>query len=97
LLRAGLQLYFVPKYVTHLPRKATLLRILRMVLEVALIAVPFLTVFHLNINGFFKWITLAVPLCIYATLVTLGCGWLFDRESLLSLFGRAKYLFKRGR
>ncbi|MDD3412366.1 MAG: hypothetical protein PHY12_16350, partial [Eubacteriales bacterium] len=42
LLRAGLQLYFVPKYVTHLPRKATLLRILRMVLEVALIAVPFL-------------------------------------------------------
>lgn len=97
LLRTGLQLYFVPKYITQIPWQKTFWRIVRMVLEVALIALPFLTILPLNINGFFKWITIAVPLLIYATAITLGFGWLFDRESVLSLFGRIKYLFQKAR
>ena len=51
----------------------------------------------LDINGFFKWITLSVPICMYATAITLAFGWLFDRESLFSLFGRAKFLFQKGK
>ena len=97
ILRAVLQLWFVPKHITHLPWIWTLKRILRMFLQVAIIAGPFLAFHLLDINGFFKWITLAVPICIYAGAITIGFGWLFDRESLLSLFGRAKFLFQKGR
>ena len=67
------------------------------VVEVAVIAGPFLAFGLLNINGFFKWITLSVPLCIYALAITLGFGWLFDRDSVLSLFGRIKFMFQRGK
>ncbi|MCE5344275.1 MAG: hypothetical protein LLF96_11935 [Eubacteriales bacterium] len=97
ILRSILQLYFVPKYITHLPWQWTLKRMLRMFLEVALIAGPFLAFHLLNINGFFKWITLAVPLCIYASAVTFGFGWIFERESVKSLLGRTKFMFQRER
>ncbi len=97
ILRAILQLYFVPKYITHLPWRKTLMRMLLMFIQVALIAGPFLAFHLLNINGFFKWITLAIPLCIYAGAIAFAFGWLFDRESVLSLLGRVKYMFHKGR
>ncbi len=97
ILRAILQLWFVPTHITHLPWKKTFLRMLRMALEAALIALPFLTIWPLNINGFFKWITIAVPLFIYAMAMTLGFGWLFDRDSVRSLGGRVMYMIRRGR
>ena len=97
ILRAILQLWFVPKHITFLPWQWTLKRILRMFLEVVVIAGPFVTFHLININGFFKWITLAVPICIYAAAITLGFGWLFERDSVRSLFGRAKFMFQKGR
>ena len=95
ILRMVLQLWFVPKHITHLPWQRTFWRIVRMVAQVIFIALPFLLLFPLNINGFFKWISIAVPLFIYATFVTIAFGWLFDKESLLSLFGRVRYMFHR--
>lgn len=95
ILRAVLQLWFVPRYITLLPWRNTLKRMLLMIAEVAVIAGPFLGFRLLDINGFFKWITLGVPLCIYALAVTLGFGWLFDRESVVSLLGRAKFMFQK--
>jgi hypothetical protein len=95
ILRAVLQLWFVPKHITLVPFQKTLKRMLLMIFEVAVIAGPFLAFHLLDINGFFKWITLSVPLCIYALAVTLGFGWLFDRESVMSLTGRAKFLFQK--
>ncbi len=95
ILRAVLQLWFVPKHITLIPFQKTLKRMLLMILEVVVIAGPFVAFHLLDINGFFKWITLGVPLCIYALLVTLGFGWLFDRESVESLLGRAKFLFQK--
>ena len=97
ILRAVLQLRFVPRRITRVPWQKTFWRMMRMAAEVAVIALPFLTVWQLNINGFFKWISIAVPLLLYATALTIGFGWLFDRESLVSLFGRVKYLFHRGK
>ena len=95
LLRTILLMRLVPKTITHLPWQRTLSRILRMFVTVALIAAPFLTVLNLNINGFFKWITLAVPLLLYATAITFGMGWLFDRDTLRSLIGRGLYVLHR--
>jgi hypothetical protein len=95
ILRAVLQLWFVPKHITQVPWRSTLKRMVLMIVEVVVIAGPFLAFRLLDINGFFKWITLSVPLCIYALAVTLGFGWLFDRERLQSLLGRAKFLFQK--
>ena len=97
ILRAVLQLWFVPRHITHIPWRNTLKRMVLMVVEVAVIAGPFLAFKLLDINGFFKWITLAVPLCIYAMAITVGFGWLFDRDSVQSLMGRAKFLFQKGK
>ena len=100
ILRLALQLWFVPRHITQLPWRKTLARVLRMVAQAMVIAAPMLFVFPLAplyIDGFFKWITIAVPLFIYAMALTVGFGWLFDRESLLSLFVRAKYMFHSGR
>ena len=97
ILRAVLQLWFVPKHITHIPWRETFKRILLMFVQVVVIAEPFLAFRLLDINGFFKWITLGVPLLIYALVITLGFGWLFDRQSLLSLFGRVKFMFHRGK
>lgn len=97
ILRAILQLWYVPKNITHLPWRWTLWRMLRMILQVAIIAGPFLAFHLLDINGFFKWITLAVPLCIYALIITLAFGWVFERDSVKSLAGRAKFMFQSGK
>lgn len=97
ILRAGLQLWFVPRHITALPWRSTLKRMVLMFVVVFVIAAPFLVFKPIDINGFFKWITLSVPLLIYATAITLGFGWVFDRGSVLSLFGRAKYLFQKGK
>lgn len=97
ILRAILQLWYVPKNITHLPWQWTLWRMLRMILQVAIIAGPFLAFKLLDINGFFKWITLAVPLSIYALIITLAFGWVFERDSVKSLAGRAKFMFQRGK
>ena len=80
-----------------LPWRWTFTRILRMFIQVVVIAGPILLFRVFDINGFFKWITLSVPICMYATAITLAFGWLFDRESLFSLFGRAKFLFQKGK
>ena len=96
-LRTILQLWFVPKFITHLPWQWTLQRILRMFVQVVVIAGPFLALNLLEIDGFFKWITMAVPLSIYASAITLGFGWIFDRDSVQSLFKRAKFLYQKGR
>lgn len=97
ILRAVLQLWFVPKHITHLPWKKTLFRMLRMVLEVVVIALPFIVIFPLDVRRFFTWFTAAALMFIYSSVITVLFGFLFDRESLLSLYGRVKYMLQRGR
>ncbi len=91
LLRTGLQLWFVPRHITHLPWQKTLLRILRMMLECAVIAVPLLLL-RLPIAGLKRWLLYGVVIFAYASLITALFGWLFERESMKSLLARAKGL-----
>ena len=93
LLRTGLQLWYVPRHITHLPWQSTLKRILRMVLECAVIAVPLLLL-DLPIVGVKRWLLFGVGIFAYASLLTALFAWLFDRQSFLSLIGRAKGLLK---
>lgn len=96
ILRTGLQLGFVPKHITKLPWQATLMRIVRMLLQTVLIAAP-LMLWGPKVDSLIAWLGYAVGLVAYATVVTLGFAWIFERESLLSLIGRAKGLVKAGK
>lgn len=87
LARTGLQLSFVPKNITGLDWKPSLMRILRMFATVVIIAVPCLLLIDPP-RRFFTWVMYACLLVIYASAVTLGVTWLFDRKALRSLFGR---------
>ena len=94
LVRTGLQLHFVPKNITELDWKPSLLRIIRMFATVAFIAAPFL-IFVDAPRRFFTWVMYAVMLVFYATGVTFAVTWLFDRRVLKSLFGRFMSLISK--
>lgn len=94
LIRTGLQLSFVPRHVTGLDWRISFKRILRMLVEAALIAAPFL-MFGPSINSFFMWMVYAVGLVVYATAVTVGCAWLFEKDSLMSVVDRVRVLIQK--
>lgn len=89
LTRTGIQLWFVPKEITGLPFRGTLLRMVRVILTGALICLPFL-LHPLMPNRFTVWMAWGAGLSLWAGLVTLLSGWLFDRESLRAVIARAK-------
>lgn len=96
IVRAICQLRFVPSQITGIPWQKTALRIARMFVQFAMIAIPCL-LWLPTPNRFFTWVAYSVPLLIYASAVTLFVTWLFDRESLRSLVGRVTYLLQKKR
>ena len=94
LVRTGLQLSFVPKHITGLDWKPSLLRIIRMFVTVAVIAAPCLIMIDPP-RRFFTWVMYACMLVIYASVITFAVTWLFDRKVLKSLFGRFMSLVSR--
>ena len=94
LVRVGVQLWFVPRKITGLPARETLLRMGRVILTGALICLPFL-LWPLEPSRFVTWIGYAVLLTGYAALVTVGMGWLFDRQQMREVSARIKGLIKK--
>ncbi len=94
MVRVGLQLSFVPAQVTGVSWRRTAVRILRMFLTVALIAVPCLVLVSAP-RRFFTWAMYAVVLVLYASAVAFAVNWLFDRKAMRSLIERLMYLLKR--
>lgn len=94
LVRAAMQLRFVPKEITGLPWRESALRILRMFLTVAMIAAPCLLLVSPP-RRFFSWFMYAALLVLYSSAAAFVSAWLFDRKALRSLLGRLKYMLAR--
>jgi hypothetical protein len=94
LARVGIQLWFVPKHITGLPFRETLMRMIRLILTGALICVPFL-IRPLMPSRFVAWIGYAVLLTVYAALVTVFMGWLFDRQQIRAVWKRLSGMTKK--
>ena len=94
IVRIGLQLYFVPKYITHLPVMDSVWRIMRMVFTIAVIALPPILLLP-SPQQFRYWLIEAVGLVIWAVAVTGIIALIFDREAMRSLAIRAKHLLRR--
>ena len=100
ILRILLYIGFVPKHIPCLSARKSVARLVRMLAEAAVIAVPTLFIFPLDplrVDSYLKWFAVAVPLLLYALALTVAFGWLFERESLLSLIGRARYMLRSGK
>ena len=94
LVRTAMQLRFVPREITGLSWKPSLIRIIRMFLTIVVIAAPCLILIDAP-RRFFTWVMYAFMLVIYATGVAFASAWLFDREALKSLFARLMALVNR--
>lgn len=86
-------LFFIPKWVTHLPVKDTMFRMFRVLLIITAICIPVvLNWITIDISGYFSWIKYAIMVTFYACLIT-GCiSFIFDWQSTISLVKRLKFL-----
>lgn len=83
---------FIPKHVTHLPVRQTLFSYIRLLINMAIIIVPF--TFFINIKkmapNIFMWVVWALIIAVYATVVVMVSGYLFERENFKGIMQRAK-------
>lgn len=86
--------YFIPKYVTKMPTKNTVYRIIAVCVITALIYTPFLYI-DININDFFMWIIMTVGVVLYSLIIVLMYIVIFERKTLKEIKGRIKNLKKR--
>ena len=94
LVFTAFELRYIPKAVTGLDWKPSLVRIIRMFVTVAVIAAPCLILIDAP-RRFFTWLMYAFLLVIYAAAVAFLSAWLFDRRTMKSLFERLMHLMNR--
>mgnify|MGYP001408185451 FL=1 len=87
-------LFFIPKNVTKLPIVNTAKRMLRVVVSVAIIWIPFIFI-DLNSNGYLQWAVNATLVGVYSCLIVLAMSYLFDRETFRSVLNRLIKVVKR--
>lgn len=86
---------FVPKNITGLPVKKTLLRVLRVLISIALIVVPFHWI-KLTPTNYFTWFAVAFGVLVYSAVVVLVMGLVFDRDEVKCVLKRIKSMVKKG-
>lgn len=87
-------LFFIPKNVTKLPVKESLFRMLRVLILIAVIYIPFLTSFKININGYVQWIIQAIVVTLFVLLVTIIVNYLIDKKLFKNVLERIKNMVK---
>lgn len=87
-------LFFIPKNVTKLPVKESIYRMLRVVILISIIYIPFITLFKINSNGYIQWIVQAMVVTLFALLITMIVNYLFDKKQLKKVLERIKNMVK---
>ena len=87
-------MFYIPKNVTHLSYKSTLIRIIRKIVDFMIIVLPFYYI-KLDISNYLNWVFYAVLTSVYALAVILVEGLIFERNSIKSIFNRLLSMVKR--
>lgn len=87
-------LFFIPKYITKLSLRMTALRIIRMFVNIMLICIPFFFI-ELNPTNYISWITDAIFVGIYAVVIVLISGMLFEKAVMLNTIKRVLGMVSR--
>ncbi len=88
-------LFFVPKRITHNKGYISVLRMIRVILNIVIICIPSL-ILKVSVNGYFEWICYAIFYTIYAGVVVTLTTIIFDRKEFISLVQRFKNMLFRG-
>ncbi|WP_304153460.1 lipopolysaccharide biosynthesis protein [Megamonas hypermegale] len=86
--------YFIPKYVTKLPKKNTVYRVIGICLIVALIYIPSLYI-NINVSDFLIWILVTLGVILYTLIIIFIYVIIFEKKTLQGLKERIKNLKKR--
>jgi len=87
--------FFVGKYITGLKPMLTIKNVGKSMVETCLIVIPFYFI-KLTIDSWFSWIIHGFAVALYAVIIVLIVTFIFDRDSLKSIFKRLKSILKRG-
>lgn len=82
---------FVPKYITKLPIKNTIKRIIQLIIIITIVVIPCYTI-DVVANNFYVWILYATGVGIYSLVVTGIIGIIFDKQELKNVLCRLKKL-----
>ena len=89
-------LFFVPKRITHNKVGVSVFRMVRVLLNIALICAPSFII-KANISGYFEWVCYAIAYMAYAAVVVTATTMLFDKKEFNSLLQRFKRMLLKNR
>lgn len=87
-------LFFVPKRITGLSVRTSVLRMLRVGLNILLIVLPAAFI-DIQPSGYFAWLLYAVGFGLYALFVVTLTSWIFDKGDFMELAHRLAHMIKR--
>lgn len=82
-------IYFIPKNVTKTSYSSTVFRVLRILLSVALVLLPFFFINYVPVS-FVSWIIYAICVAIYATIIVFIVNFIFDKKEIINVLIRLK-------
>lgn len=85
---------YVPRKITKLSVYSTVKRVLCLIMEVVIICFPF-QYFDTACESYFRWVQLAVVSTMYAGVVILLFGWIFNRKEMKGICNRMIALVKK--
>lgn len=85
---------YVPRKITKLSVYSTVKRVLCLIMEVVIICFPF-QYFDTACESYFQWVQLAVVSTMYAGVVILLFGWIFNRNEMKGICNRMIALVKK--
>ncbi|MEG1619753.1 MAG: hypothetical protein RR201_02380 [Malacoplasma sp.] len=84
-------IFFIPKWVTKLPIKNSLLRIILVGIALFIIWIPF-NYIVISISSYITWLFYAISITIYSIFVVGLMGFIFDHKNMFGLLKRFKRL-----
>lgn len=83
---------YVPKKITYLPIKQSVIRILRAAFLGYVIIIPFNNFIFIQAKNFYEWVLYGISISIWAGFIIIIGNYLLEKNQMLSIFERIKML-----
>lgn len=87
--------FFIPKHVTNLPPRKSIIRMIIVVLLSIILCIPFSICINIESDGYLMWMIQALIITTYATIIIVVINYLIDKEQFKIVLERIKRLVKR--
>lgn len=87
--------FFIPKHVTNLPPRKSIIRMIIVVLLSIILCIPFIICINIESDGYLMWMIQALIITTYATIIIVVINYLIDKEQFKIVLERIKRLVKR--